>query len=149
MTTDVPPTEHYVLLGEALKFLEPFVTALISGLLTMATSLVARRLYQVFGIKLTDAQWAVVHSAALAAAGKIWAAAEPTIATARIHTGSPGIAAAAQAAIDLIPEVVKATRITPDEMASLIVSKIGILQSASGSGVMDMARVGTIGAKVV
>lgn len=127
--------ESYVFLGDLLRYLEPFVTALISGVLTVLGSLAAGKVYQVFGVKLTDAQWAVVHSAALAAAGKIWAAAEPSIATAKIHADSPGIAAAAQAAVNLIPRVVRATGITPEEMASLIVSKIGILQStAAGRG---------------
>jgi hypothetical protein len=124
----------YVVLGEVLKALEPYVTALISGFLTVAASVVAKRVYEVFGVKLSDAHWAVVHSAAFAAAGKIWASAEPSIATAKINASSPIVAAAAQGAIDVIPDVVKGIGITPAEMADLIVSKIGILQSAAAGG---------------
>lgn len=130
--------ESCIFLGHVLKALEPFATALMSGAVTVVGSLVARRLYQIFGLELTDSQWAVVHSAALAAAGKFWAAAEPSIASAKIHVGSPGIADAAQAAIDAVPKFVEATGITPEDMASLIVSKIGILQSSAAGRVVAL-----------
>ena len=136
MDTHASVPESCIFLGHILKALEPFVTASLSGVLTVVGSLAARRLYQIFGVQLTDSQWAIVHSAALAAAGKFWAAAEPSIVSAKIHVGSPGIADAAQAAIDAIPKIVEATGVTPEDMASLIVSKIGILQSAAaGRGV--------------
>jgi hypothetical protein len=106
--------------------------------LTVVTPIIASKIYKMFGVRFTDAQWAVVHSAALAAAGKVWASADSSIVNARIDVGSPGIAAAAQAAIDAIPVVARTLGLEPDAMASLIVSKIGLLQSGVSS-----AAVGT------
>jgi hypothetical protein len=117
--------------GEILLVIHPYMSALFSMIVTVATPVVAGKVYQLFGVRFTDAQWAVVHSAALAAAGKFWAAADTSIAKARIEVGSPGIAAAARSAIDTIPAVARAVGLTPDAMAGLVVSKIGLLQSGA------------------
>jgi hypothetical protein len=123
-------------LGDILLLVHPYASALFSMMLTVVTPIIAAKIYRLFGVRVTDAQWAVVHSAALAAAGKFWAAADTSIAKARIDLGSPGIAAAAQAAIDAIPAVAARLGLDPEAMASLIVSKIGLLQSAGvGSSV--------------
>lgn len=117
----------------------PYVSALFSLILTVVTPIIAAKIYQLFGVKFTDAQWAVAHSAALAAAGKFWAAADTSVVKARIDVGSPGIAAAAQGALDAIPAVVRTIGVTPEEMASLIVSKIGLMQSAA-SATLDVSN---------
>ncbi len=119
--------------SEVLLLIHPYASALFSMILTVVTPMIAGRIYQLFGVKFTDAQWAVVHSAALAAAGKFWAGADASIAKARIDVGSAGIAAAAQAAIDAIPVVARTIGLDPEAMASLIVSKIGLLQSGAAA----------------
>jgi hypothetical protein len=124
--------------GEVLLVIHPYMSALFSMIVTVVSPIVAGRVYQLFGVKFTDAQWAVVHSAALAAAGKFWAAADTSIAKAKIDVGSPGIAAAARSAIDTIPAVARAVGLTPEAMASLLVSKIGLLQS--GAVALNEAR---------
>lgn len=120
-------------LSEIILFIQPYAVAVLSMILSIATPIIASRIYQVFGVKFTDSQWAVAHSAALAAAGKFWAAADVTISKAKINVGSPGIASAAQGAIDVIPAVARTIGLTPEAMASLIVSKIGLLQSSAGA----------------
>lgn len=122
-----------VRLGDFLLFIHPYVSAIFSMILTVLAPMIAAKVYRVFGVRLTDAQWAVAHSAALAAAGKFWAAADTSIARAKIDVGSPGIAAAAQGAIDAIPTVAQTIGLTPEAMASLVVSKIGLLQSAAAA----------------
>lgn len=127
------PSTTSIQFGEMLLLAQPYVSAIFSLVLTIVTPMIATKIYRLFGVRFTDAQWAVAHSAALAAAGKLWAAADTSIVKARIDVRSPGIAAAAQAAIDVIPSVAKSIGITPEEMASLIVSKIGLLQSSAAS----------------
>lgn len=117
--------------GEILLVIHPYMSALFSMIVTVVTPIVAGKVYQLFGVRFTDAQWAVVHSAALAAAGRFWASADTSIAKARIDVGSPGIAAAARSAIETIPDVARAVGLTPEAMASLLVSKIGLLQSGA------------------
>lgn len=127
-----PPTTS-IEIGDILLLVQPYASALFSMMLTVVTPMIAAKVYQLFGVRFTDAQWAVVHSAALAAAGKFWAAADTSIANAKIEVGSPGIAEVARAAIEAIPAVARTIGLTPDAMASLIVSKIGLLQSAAAA----------------
>jgi hypothetical protein len=121
--------------GDVLLVIQPYFSALFSMIVTVATPIVASKFYQWFGVKFTDAQWAVAHSAALAAAGRFWAAADSSVAKAKIDVGSPEIAAAARNALATIPSVARTIGLTPEAMASLIVSKIGLLQS--GASVSD------------
>lgn len=118
-----------VIFTQAIEVFKPLALEVLQLALLGIAGLVSKRAYAWFGFQLTEQQWMVVHSAAEAAAGKIWAAAEPSIATAKIQVSSPQVARVAQSAIDLIPKAVKATGISTDDFVDLVVSKIGVLQS--------------------
>jgi hypothetical protein len=127
--------ETAVTLTQAIDVFKPLMVEVLQLAFVGIAGFISQRVYAWFGFQLTEQQWQVVHSAAEAAAGKIWAVAEPSIATAKIEVSSPEVAKIAQAAIDLVPKAIKATGITPDEFVELVVSKIGVLQSRAAAPV--------------
>jgi hypothetical protein len=124
-----------ILLTQAIEVFKPLALEVLQLAALGLAAVVSKQVHSWFGFQLTEQQWKVVHSTAEAAAGKIWAAAEPSIATAKIEVSSPTVARVAQAAIDLIPKAVKATGITTNEFIELVVSKLGVLQSQAAGQV--------------
>ena len=122
-----------IALGALAHALQPYIVMTLESVLGIAFTYIVTQGARLIHVQITEAQWQVVHSAADAAAKRIWAAAEPSIATAKIDVRSPSIAIAAQAAIDTIPRIAAATGVTPDNLASLIVAKLGGFQVATAA----------------
>lgn len=121
-------SENAILLGPLVELAKPLVEAVLPVVWTALAGYVASFLPGWLRTILEDKRWAVVHSAALAAAQRYWAEAEPTIVAARINVGSPGIARVANGAIGTIPKIATALGVTEDAMRDLVVAKIGQLQ---------------------
>jgi hypothetical protein len=121
-----PDTTVHV--GVLANFVQPLIDAILPLLWTAIGGYVASFLPGWVKTVLTDKNWQVVHSAALAAAQRYWAASTTSIATASIDVGSPGIARAANTAIDTIPKIAAALGVTPEAMEALIAAKLGQLQ---------------------
>ena len=117
---------------DLMTWLQPYFLSIVGAVLTYFASIVSTKVNQYLGFKISQAQWDVVHSTALAAAGKIWAHADASISTAQIHSSNPLIVDAANEAIALIPTEVARLGVTPESLAKLITSKLGELQASSG-----------------
>jgi len=121
---------------DLMTWLQPYFLSIVGAVLTYVATIVSGKVNQYLGFKISQAQWDVVHSTALAAAGKIWAHADSSISTAQIHSSNAIVVAAANEAIALIPTEVARLGVTPESLAKLIVSKIGEMQAASSPKVV-------------
>lgn len=128
------PVSTTVTLGPLLTYLQPTITeglAYLVGIgLTSLFAIVGLKANQWFGLKISDAQWAVVHSAADAEVKKLVAMGVTDIATMNVDVKSPIVASTAQAAINQIPDIAKKAGVTPDGMAELVLAKIGAYQAS-------------------
>lgn len=118
--------------SQALAPEAPIIVAALGGLLVAIAGWAAALFTRWTGYQLTAQQRAALHSAAETAAGKIWAAADTAISQQQIRVGDPRL----QRGLDWVltvgaPEAVKSLSITPDQVESLIVAKLGQMQASS------------------
>lgn len=80
------------------------------------------------GIKIDAALEAKLQAAAATEAGQLIAAAGDNLATAKIHVGSPGMAAAANNVAEKMPDVLEALGLDEGHVKAMVVGEIGKLQ---------------------
>lgn len=116
-------------LAALMTVLQPYFLTAISAFVTVLTPMIGARLYAWLGLRLTAADWSIINSTAVAAAGKIWAAADQHISTMVVTPGNALITDAANEAITLIPDIANRQGLTPEALGSLITSKLGGMQA--------------------
>ena len=123
-----------VSLAPLVHFGGEFVNMAANVVITFAVSGLAALAAKYLHVKLSAEQKAALSRFAFDVASSLWAKAEPTIATASIHVGSPQVAEFANEALKQFPAEAKKLGVTPEaaDMAlrQMIVAHIGALQAA-------------------
>ena len=109
--------------------LQPYLTALATALVGGAVTLFARAFSKSTGVQVDAANLAAIQAAAETEAGKAVAAAADNLATQRITVDSPTVKEAADAIAVRLPDLLKASGVTPDQIDHLIAGEIGRLQA--------------------
>jgi len=109
--------------------LQPYLTALATALVGGAVTLFARAFSKWTGVQVDAANFAAIQAAAETEAGKAVAAAADNLATQRITVDSPTVKEAADAIAVRLPDLLKASGVTPDQIDHLIAGEIGRLQA--------------------
>lgn len=118
-------------LHDLMVWLQPYFLALAGTIVTSLISVISVKINQFLGLKIDQSNWDIVHSAAMVAAGRVWAHADASISTMEIHSTNPFIVEAANQAIASIPLIAAKTGITPEGLAGLIVAKLGEMQASA------------------
>ena len=116
-------------MAPVLASLLPIITPVAVAVVGAFVGLAAAAFTKLTGVKINAIYLGAAKSAAETEAGKIVAGAADNFATRQIDVGSPIVAAAANAVALRIPAVMKATGLTPEALASMIVGEIGSLQA--------------------
>ena len=106
-------------------YLTAAATAFVGGVITLAAAVYRKWT----GIQIDAANLAAIKAAAETEAGKAVAAAADNLVNARIDVGSPIVTAASDAIARRLPELIKASGITTDDIDLLIAGEIGKLQA--------------------
>lgn len=108
---------------------QPYLTAAATAIVGASVTFAARAFSKWTGAQIDAGYVAAIKSAAETEAGKAVAAAADNLATAKIDVGSPSVCNAANAIAGRLPDVLKASGITPDALDHLIAGEIGKLQA--------------------
>mgnify|MGYP005810868431 CR=1 FL=1 len=126
-----------VSLAPLVHFGGEFLNVAANVVITFAVSGLAALAAKYLHIKFTAEQKAAAVRFALGVAQQLWAKAEPSIATASIHVGSPQVADFANAALEQFPAEAKKLGITPEAadlaLRQMIVAHIGAMQAAAAA----------------
>jgi cytochrome bd-type quinol oxidase subunit 2 len=111
----------------------PYFAAFISIAVTAVLGWLAALLKAKFGLDIDAAQRASLHEAAMTGVTKAVAAVEGTLGTKAYNVGSPIVTTAIAWMEKSVPDAIAHFGLGPDALASLVLSKIGLLQQASPS----------------
>jgi hypothetical protein len=106
-------------------YLTAAATAIVGGMITLAAAVYKKWT----GIQIGAANLAAIKAAAETEAGKAVAAAADNLVNARIDVGSPIVTAASDAIARRLPDFIKASGITTDDIDHLVAGEIGKLQA--------------------
>ncbi len=109
--------------------LQPYLTAAATAIVGGAITLAAAAFRNWTGVQVDAANLAAIRAAAQDEAGKMVASAEDNLATRKIDIGSPMVASAADSIAARLPDELKASGVTPDELDHWIAGEVGKLQA--------------------
>lgn len=109
--------------------LQPYLTAAATAIVGGAITLAAAAFHKWTGVQVDAANLAAIRAAAQDEAGKMVAAAEDNLASRKIDVDSGMVKEATDSVASRLPEVLKASGVTPDELDHLIAGALGQLQA--------------------
>lgn len=119
--------------------------AFLLACLNVLIPILGAKLMGLVGIKLKDAQWAVVDRTAMKYARQIWAEVDTQIATKSIYVNDPLVVQFANLAITEIPDILKKLGLTPDAaaatMGEYIQAHLGAMQAHAATAPVPLVAV--------
>ncbi len=109
----------------------PYIAAALAAVASAAVTVAAAAIRRWTGLQVQQAALdSVRHAAANEASALVAGAADySALATAKITVSSPVVGAAAAAVVSRIPDAIKASGVTPDQLNKMILGRIGDKQA--------------------
>lgn len=124
------PVDTTVSLKSVVDIALPYIVAALGALLSAALTVATNAIYKWTGFQVEAKHREALHSAAMTAAATIWAKADAKIADMSIDVKSPLVKAGVDWVLTVgAPKAVESFGLTPEQVADLIASKLGVLQA--------------------